>query len=95
MLVTIHRGTWWLYRSSIYRSDSVQPPGSYSICRRPRVRDPSLSRFEQTKARSTLKSILIIVWSYFALNLPYAILLVAESIGHITRVGQLLCGKSC
>lgn len=40
---------------------------------------------DQTKARSTLKSILVIVWSYFALNLPYAILLVAESVGHITR----------
>ena len=42
--------------------------------------------FQQSKARSKLKSILVIVWSYFGLNLPYAILLVAESVGHITRV---------
>ena len=48
----------------------------------------SLSPIQQSKARSTLKSILVIVWSYFALNLPYAILLVAESVGHITRVGS-------
>ena len=47
-----------------------------------------LSFLQQSKARSKLKSILVIVWSYFALNLPYAILLVAESVGHITRVGS-------
>jgi hypothetical protein len=41
---------------------------------------------ETSKARSTLRSILTMVWSYFALNLPYALLLVAESIGHVTKV---------
>ncbi len=49
------------------------------------------------KARQTLKSILMMVWSYFALNLPYAILLVAESVGHVTKVceliGQFLASK--
>lgn len=38
------------------------------------------------KAKWTLMASVVIVWSYFACNLLYALLLIAESVGHLMPV---------
>lgn len=41
---------------------------------------------DESKVKSTLFTIMVIVWSFFIMNLPYALLLVTESSAQISQV---------
>ena len=43
-------------------------------------------RMENTKTKATISTCLLLTWTYFGMNLFYALLLVTESAGNLTQV---------
>ena len=44
---------------------------------------------DESKTKTTLFSCVLLAWSYFSMNLPYALLLIVESVANITGVSKM------